>query len=232
MQNREESNMGILSIQDVRYQYKNKYQTVEALKGIDYEFEKSKVYALVGKSGSGKTTLLSLMAGLDLPTKGDILFDGVSTKAMDRDKYRREDATVIYQTFNLLPLLTVLENVMYPMELKGIKKDVAREMAAQAISKVDLDPEVYANRLPVMLSGGERQRIAVARALAADAKVILADEPTGNLDEGNSANVMKLLTRLSHDEGYCVIIVTHDLNLADKADVILRISDGALSEIK
>lgn len=224
--------MGILSIQDVRYQYKNKYQTVEALKGIDYEFEKSKVYALVGKSGSGKTTLLSLMAGLDLPTKGDILFDGVSTKAMDRDKYRREDATVIYQTFNLLPLLTVLENVMYPMELKGIKKDVAREMAAQAISKVDLDPEVYANRLPVMLSGGERQRIAVARALAADAKVILADEPTGNLDEGNSANVMKLLTRLSHDEGYCVIIVTHDLNLADKADVILRISDGALSEIK
>ncbi len=163
--------MSILSIQDVRYQYKNKYQTVEALKGIDYEFEKSKVYALVGKSGSGKTTLLSLMAGLDLPTKGEILFDGVSTKQMDRDKYRREDATVIYQTFNLLPLLTVLENVMYPMELKGIRKDVAREIAAQAISKVDLDPEVYANRLPVMLSGGERQRIAVARALASDAKV-------------------------------------------------------------
>ncbi len=224
--------MSILSIQDVRYQYKNKYQTVEALKGIDYEFEKSKVYALVGKSGSGKTTLLSLMAGLDLPTKGEILFDGVSTKQMDRDKYRREDATVIYQTFNLLPLLTVLENVMYPMELKGIKKDVAREIAAQAISKVDLDPEVYANRLPVMLSGGERQRIAVARALASDAKVILADEPTGNLDEGNSANVMNLLTRLSHDEGYCVIIVTHDLNLADKADVILKISDGSLSEQK
>ena len=224
--------MSILSIQDVRYQYKNKYQTVEALKGIDYEFEKSKVYALVGKSGSGKTTLLSLMAGLDLPTKGEILFDGVSTKQMDRDKYRREDATVIYQTFNLLPLLTVLENVMYPMELKGIRKDVAREIAAQAISKVDLDPEVYANRLPVMLSGGERQRIAVARALASDAKVILADEPTGNLDEGNSANVMNLLTRLSHDEGYCVIIVTHDLNLADKADVILKISDGSLSEQK
>ncbi|MBP7320359.1 MAG: ABC transporter ATP-binding protein [Lachnospiraceae bacterium] len=224
--------MSILSIQDVRYQYKNKYQTVEALKGIDYEFEKSKVYALVGKSGSGKTTLLSLMAGLDLPTKGEILFDGVSTKQMDRDKYRREDATVIYQTFNLLPLLTVLENVMYPMELKGIRKDVAREIAAQAISKVDLDPEVYANRLPVMLSGGERQRIAVARALASDAKVILADEPTGNLDEGNSANVMNLLTRLSHDEGYCVIIVTHDLNLADKADVILRISDGCLSEME
>ena len=224
--------MALLSIKDVKYQYKNKYQTVDALRGINFEFEERKVYALVGKSGSGKTTLLSLLAGLDVPTEGTITFEGRDTKKMDRDKYRREDATVIYQNFNLLPLLTVLENVMYPLELKGMKKSDAREIAAQAIAKVDLDPEVYANRLPAMLSGGERQRIAIARALATDSKMILADEPTGNLDEGNSANVMDILTKLSHEEGYCIIIVTHDLNLAAKADVIVRIIDGVLYEEK
>lgn len=220
--------MGILSLDQVRYQYKNKYQTVDALKGISYEFEQGKVYALVGKSGSGKTTLLSLMAGLDLPTQGQIRFEGKATKEMDRDQYRREYATVIYQTFNLLPLLTVLENVMYPLELKGMAKSMAKEIAGVQIAKVGLDPEVYANRLPAMLSGGERQRIAIARALATDAKVILADEPTGNLDVENSKNVMEILTKLSHESGYCVIIVTHDMAIADKADTVLRISDGEL----
>ncbi|MEG0805785.1 MAG: ABC transporter ATP-binding protein [Lachnospiraceae bacterium] len=220
--------MGILKLNDVCYQYKNRYQTVDALKGISYDFNESKVYAIVGKSGSGKTTLLSLLAGLDLPTSGDIEFQGTSTKKMDRDTYRREYATVIYQTFNLLPLLTVLENVMYPLELKGMSAKSAKEIAGERIAKVGLDPEVYANRFPAMLSGGERQRIAIARALATDAKVILADEPTGNLDVENSKNVMEVLTGLSHEGGYCVIIVTHDMALAEKADICLRVSDGKL----
>ena len=190
--------MSILAIKDVSYQYKNKYQTVQALDEVNFQFEEGKVYAMVGKSGSGKTTLLSLMAGLDLPTTGEIVFGETSTRQMDRDQYRREDVTVIYQTYNLLPLLTVLENVMYPLLLRGVSKKDAREIAAQNIRKVDMEPEIYANRLPGRLSGGQRQRIAIARALATQSKVILADEPTGNLDEKNSENVMEILTKLSH----------------------------------
>lgn len=220
--------MSILTINDVSYQYKNKYQTVQALNGVNFNFEEGKVYAMVGKSGSGKTTLLSLMAGLDLPTNGEVLFEDKSTKDMDRDCYRREHVTVIYQTYNLLPLLTVLENVMYPLLLRGVDKKDAREIAAKNIAKVDLNPEIYGNRLPGMLSGGERQRIAIARALATQSKVILADEPTGNLDEKNSENVMEILTKLSHENGYCIVVVTHDMNLAKKADITVRISDGKL----
>lgn len=220
--------MSILAIKNVSYQYKNKYQTVQALDEVNFQFEEGKVYAMVGKSGSGKTTLLSLMAGLDLPTTGEIVFGETSTRQMDRDQYRREDVTVIYQTYNLLPLLTVLENVMYPLLLRGVSKKDAREIAAQNIQKVDMEPEIYANRLPGMLSGGQRQRIAIARALATQSKVILADEPTGNLDEKNSENVMEILTKLSHENGYCIVVVTHDMNLARKADVIIRISDGKL----
>lgn len=220
--------MSILTIKEVAYQYKSKYQTVKALDGVNYQFDEGKVYAMVGKSGSGKTTLLSLMAGLDLPTTGDVLFENKSTKEMDRDCYRREHVTVIYQTFNLLPLLTVLENVMYPLLLRGVSKRDAKEIAGRNIAKVDLDPEQYGNRLPGMLSGGERQRIAIARALATQSKVILADEPTGNLDEKNSENVMDILMKLSHEHGYCIVVVTHDMNLAKKADKVVRISDGKL----
>lgn len=215
----------MLKIENVAYTYKSKYQTVKALKGITYEFEPGKFYALIGRSGSGKTTLLSLLAALDLPSEGQVVYEDKTTAEIDRDLYHRDSVAVIYQSYNLLPLLSVMENVTFPMELKKVPD--ARKIAEEKLRAVGLD-ETYFKRLPAMLSGGEQQRVAIARALASDAKIILADEPTGNLDTENSEIVIDLLQKLAHEEGYCVIVVTHDLSIADKADEVLRLKDGCL----
>ncbi len=221
--------MGILSLQNASYTYRSKYQTVKAVRGASFEFEQGSVYAIIGKSGSGKTTLLSLLAGLDLPTEGNVLFDGTSTKKLNRDLYRRQDVAVIYQGFNLFPLLTVLENVMYPLELQGKKVSEAKKRAIEMLHVVGLVDAQF-KRYPSMLSGGEQQRVAIARALASNAKVILADEPTGNLDVENSGNVVEMLVQLAHERNCCVIIVTHDLAVSKLADVCLRMRDGVLNE--
>ncbi|MGI6366188.1 MAG: ABC transporter ATP-binding protein [Bacillota bacterium] len=221
--------MNILTLQDVSYIYKNKYQKVRAVKDISYAFQLGKVYAIVGKSGSGKTTLLSLLAGLDLPSTGHVVYGDTPTQKLDRNRYRREDVAVIYQAYNLFPLLTALENVMYPLELQGMKAKEAKVRAAEMIRSVDLTDAVF-KRFPSMLSGGEQQRIAIARALAAEPKVILADEPTGNLDTENGANIVNLLISLAHEKNCCVIIVTHDPSIANQADVVLRMRDGEVIE--
>ena len=217
----------MLKIEDLAYTYKSKYQTVKALKGITYAFEPGKFYALIGKSGSGKTTLLSLLAALDIPTEGRVVFEDKTTAEIDRDLYHRDTVAVIYQSYNLLPLLSVMENVTFPLELKKVPN--ARNIAEEKLRAVGLD-ETYFKRLPAMLSGGEQQRVAIARALASDAKIILADEPTGNLDTENSEIVIDLLQKLAHEEGYCVIVVTHDLSIADKADEVLKLKDGCLMQ--
>ncbi len=217
--------MSILELQDVHYTYQTQYQKVEALKGITHSFDPGLVHAIVGKSGSGKTTLLSLMAGLDLPTSGEVLCEGVPTAKMKLEQYRREKVAVIYQSFRLFPLLTVAENVMYPMELRGIRPKEAKGRAAQLVERVGLPPEAL-DRYPTMLSGGEQQRVAIARALGMDTKILLADEPTGNLDTANGENVFAILQALAHDNGYCVVIVTHDLGLAERADRVLELRDG------
>ena len=221
--------MSILPINDVQYTYQSKYQKVQALRGLTLSFEPGKLYALVGRSGSGKTTLLSLMAGLDLPTGGEIDFEGKPLSGLDRDLYRRDDVAVIYQSYNLLPLLTVEENVAFPLELKKLPREEIRKTAQEKLRLVGLD-EGYFKRLPAMLSGGEQQRVAVARALAAQARVILADEPTGNLDTDNASKVIELLRTLAHEQGVCVIVVTHDLSIADRADAVFRLKDGQLDE--
>jgi len=219
--------MSVLKIEDLAYTYKSKYQTVKALKGITYAFEPGKFYALIGKSGSGKTTLLSLLAALDIPTEGRVVYADKTTAEIDRDLYLRDTVAVIYQSNNLLPLLSVKENVTFPLELKKVPD--ARKIAEEKLRAVGLD-ETYFKRLPAMLSGGEQQRVAIARALASDAKIILADEPTGNLDTENSEIVIDLLQKLAHEEGYCVIVVTHDLSIADKADEVLKLKDGCLMQ--
>lgn len=217
--------MPILEVKDVRFSYSDRYQHQEVLKGVSCAFETGKLYALVGKSGSGKSTLLSLMAGLMLPESGEILFNGTPTSQIEPARYRRENAAVIYQSFRLLPLLTVEENITYPMELRGVKARAARARAAELMKKVDLAPELL-NRFPNMLSGGEQQRVAVARAISMDSKLLLADEPTGNLDSENSARIIDLLLALAHEDGFCVIVVTHDPEIAAKADAVLRMRDG------
>ncbi len=221
--------MAIIEVKNVKYRYENKYQTVHALNGVNCSFEEGSLYALVGKSGSGKSTLLSLMAGLMLPTEGEILFGGKPTSSIDLNRYRRENAAVIYQSFRLLPLLTVEENVTYPMELRGFKGKKARERAEKLIEKVGL-PESVLNRFPNMLSGGEQQRVAIARAMSMDTRLLLADEPTGNLDTENSRRIIDLLLDLAHEEGYCVVVVTHDPEISSRADVTYRIRDGILYE--
>lgn len=219
-----------LALENISYSYKTKYQTVQAVKEASCLFEQGKFYAIVGKSGSGKSTLLSLVSGLETPESGRITADGEDISRVDLDRYRRDTVSVIYQNYNLFPLLTVLENVMYPLSLKKVPKGEAVRRASEALEKVGLDGSFH-KRLPAMLSGGEQQRVAIARTLACGSKVILADEPTGNLDGENSENIVGLLVSLAHEENCCVVVVTHDLSIAATADVVYRMDSGRLGSV-
>ena len=219
--------MSELRIENVNYRYKNAPRL--ALSSVSCVFQPGTVSAVVGPSGSGKTTLLSIMAGLDRPESGRVLLDGGDLAGMNLDAYRRRDVSVIFQAFQLFPLLTVMENVCYPMELSGVPTKSARERAKTLLESVGIGEEKF-RRFPANLSGGEQQRVAIARSLATGAGVLLADEPTGNLDGENSRNVVELLTRLAHEEGYCVIIVTHDPAIAEASDLVFRMADGVLEQ--
>lgn len=216
-----------IAVEHVSYTYQGKYQRVQALKNVSCTFERGRFYAVIGHSGSGKTTLLSMLAGLGSPTEGAVRVDGTPLTKIGAERHRRENVSVIYQAFNLFPLLTVLENVMYPMQIAGRPGREARERAARLLSSVGLTQGQY-RKLPAMLSGGEQQRVAIARALASEARTILADEPTGNLDTQNGEIVIGILRDLVECEGYCVIVVTHDLNIAARADIVYQMRDGNL----
>jgi putative ABC transport system ATP-binding protein len=218
--------MSNLTLENVTYKYRN--STSPAVNQVSCGFEPGKLYAIIGPSGSGKSTLLSMLAGLDLPNEGEILLEETSLKRLDLDRYRRENVSMIFQAFQLFPLLTVIENVCYPMELNGINPRDAMPRAEQLLISVGITPEQM-KRFPSNLSGGEQQRVAIARSLASGAKILLADEPTGNLDVANTENIMAILSKLAHEDGYCVIVVTHDLDVAKAADVTYRMTDGALS---
>lgn len=219
--------MGI-TLKSVSYSYQGKYQTVRAVNDVSYDFSEGKVYTIIGKSGSGKTTLLSLMAGLDLPVEGEILVDGKSTGNWDRNRMRRDVVSVIYQNYNLFPLLTVQENIQYPLGLKKMPKKEAIAVSREARARVELS-ESYDKRFPRHLSGGEQQRVAIARTLAQGCRIILADEPTGNLDSANSRNIVDIFCGLAHDDGCTVVIVTHDMAVAERSDVVIRMDDGRFS---
>lgn len=218
--------MAELKLSEVCYQYKNSKQKV--LKGISCDFQGGELCAIVGPSGSGKTTLLSILAGLDRPSEGKVYINGDDLTKLDLDAYRRERVAMIFQSFQLFPLLTILENVSYPMENNGIPKKEARERAGKLLLMLGITEEKH-KRFPSKLSGGEQQRIAIARALATGAKVLLADEPTGNLDRENTLHILDILKKFAHDEGYCVIVVTHDQEVASMSDRIWRMQDGLLT---
>ncbi|MBS6447747.1 MAG: ABC transporter ATP-binding protein [Clostridiales bacterium] len=219
--------MAILEITNLSYDYITKAGRVHAVKEATASFDTGVVYAIVGRSGSGKSTLMSLMAGLDVPKEGKILYEGVELASIDRDRYRREHVGMIFQSYYLLPQLTAVENVELALELSKYAGN-RRERAMEMLSLVGITKEQFRKRSPEF-SGGEQQRIAVARAIAADPSVILADEPTGNLDNENSLNIVGILGDLAHRFGKCVIIITHASEVAERADMTLHMNDGYLS---
>jgi ABC-type lipoprotein export system ATPase subunit len=218
--------MSELTLQQVSYRYPGGSRY--ALDGISGTFSAGKLYAVIGPSGSGKSTLLSLMAGLDRPTEGSLQLNGSDYRSLNLDRCRRQEIAMIFQAFQLFPLLTVLENVCFPMEANGVKQKEAKAKAKELLTSVGISEEQH-KRYPANLSGGEQQRVAIARALSSGAGIILADEPTGNLDTANGNQVMEILLRLAHEEGRCVIVVTHDMDIAAQADEVWRMKDGALA---
>ena len=221
----------VIEAVNVSYIYQTKYQKTKALSEVSCSFDRGKVYAITGKSGSGKSTFLSLLAGLDVPTEGTLSIAGEDMRKMNRDEYRLNRASVIYQAFHLFPLLTVMENVMFPMQMKHISEKEAGARAEEYLKKVGL-PETLYKKMPSMISGGEQQRVAIARAIASGGEIILADEPTGNLDSQNEKVIVELLCRLAHEDNYAVIVVTHNEAVAAVADVVYGMSDGVLSVVR
>ena len=218
----------MLKLENICYRYKNSDRDV--LKEVSASFEAGKITAIVGPSGSGKTTLLSIMAGLDKPLTGTAYIEDDDLATLDLFQYRRERISMIFQAFQLFPLLNAIENVRYPMEMNKTKKSDANKKAVELLESVGIDTPKQ-GRYPANLSGGEQQRVAIARALSGGAKVILADEPTGNLDIANGDAVISILKKLAHDDGYCVIVVTHNLEIAEASDVVYRMSDGVLTGV-
>lgn len=212
--------MSVLILENVSYSYDKK---TKVLDNINYTFEKGKLYVICGRSGSGKTTLLSLLSGLVSPTTGKILLNGKDISKIDRYKYRSNYVGVIFQSFNLLQHLTAVENVELSMRASGKRIPNKRKKALEILDAVELD-ETFAKRRILKLSGGEMQRVAIARALAYDPNIILADEPTGNLDLVTQEEILNILKRLAKEENKCIIVVSHSPDVAATADVIYELA--------
>ena len=222
--------MKILTLKNVSYKYEGTNKNV--ISGVNAEFNAGKVHAIVGKSGSGKSTLLSLIAGLDTTSGGIIQYLDKDLKELDRDAYRASNIGVIFQAYNLLTNATAVENIVLSMNISnnGTLKN-KKELAYTFLEKVGLERE-KANRKVLKLSGGEQQRVGIARALSHNPDILIADEPTGNLDNETEDDVLKMLTSFARDDGKCVIIVTHSKKVASIADVTLGMRDGTLSTVK
>ncbi len=221
----------ILKLERVSYTYMSKNNPVLAVRDVCASFELGKFYSITGRSGSGKTTLLSLIAGLDKTSSGDIIFNEKSLKKIDRDNYRSNNIGIVFQSFNLLPQLTALENVSLAIDISKCSSKNKQKRALDLLNKVGID-EIKAKRRVLKLSGGEQQRVAIARALSTNPKLILADEPTGNLDSDTSNTIINLLMDIAHKENKCVIMITHSKSIAKKTDEIYGMKDGVLLPIK
>ena len=206
--------MSVLEMNNIRYSYDNKRNV---LNGINMALEEGKMYAILGQSGCGKTTLLSLLGGLDSPIDGQILYDGQDIEKLGLANHRKNNVAFIFQSYNLIDYLTPKENVALTAKLPP----------QPILERVGLTEE-ECKRNVLKLSGGQQQRVAIARALASDTKVILADEPTGNLDEDTAAEIISILKGCAHEMNKCVIIVTHSNDLAKQADTIFRVKKGKL----
>ena len=204
--------MSVLFLQIISFSYGR----TPVLKDISYEFEKGKMYCIIGKSGAGKTTLLSLLSGLAAPNAGEIIYDGKNVAKIDKYTFRSRYIGVVFQSFNLITKYTALENVVLSMDVSGAKIKNKKQKALQILESVGLD-EDEANRRVLKLSGGQQQRVAIARALSYDPDIILADEPTGNLDRDTQKEIMEIFRELAN-QGKCVILVSHSPDVAAMCD--------------
>ena len=213
--------MNILEVKDLLYYYQDGSKKRIILEGVNASFERGKFYTILGESGSGKTTFLSLISALDAPKEGVILYEGKDIREIGYERYRRNMIAIVFQNYNLVQYMTAVENVLVAMGIteNRIEGDY-KEVAYGLLEKVGIDRQT-ANRRVTRLSGGEQQRTAIARALSTNVDIIMADEPTGNLDHDTSEGIIELFMNLAHKMNKCVIMVTHDLNIAEKSDVIL-----------
>lgn len=218
--------MAILEVKDLNFTYDGEKFV---LKDINMEFENGIMYGIYGKSGAGKSTLLSLLAGLEKTKNGTILYDGQDVDFISREKYRSSAVGIIFQSYNLLPQYTALENVILSMNISGIKENNKEEKALKLLEKVGIDTD-KAKRRVLQLSGGEQQRVSIARALSYDSKIILADEPTGNLDKDNEDEIINILKDLAHKEKKCVIVVSHSPNVKKHVDQLFMLDKGKLKD--
>lgn len=216
----------ILAFQNIQYWYQNPESKI--LNDVSQTFEAGKFYTIVGRSGSGKTTFLSLAGGLDSPNQGDIYYKDQNIRKMGLQKYRNKGVSIIFQSYNLLTYMTALQNVLTAMEITKVRKRNKKKVALEMLAKVGIT-EAMAKQKVLTLSGGQ-QRVAIARALCCETELIVADEPTGNLDDKSSKEVITIFQNLAHDVGKCVIMVTHDLEIAKVSDVMLTLKAGKFLE--
>lgn len=219
----------MIELVEVYKVYRTQFYEVHALNGVTMKIEKGDFVAIMGPSGSGKSTLLHLIGCLDRPTKGRVVINGVETSKLgdnELTRLRRDAIGFIFQQYNLVPTLTAMENVELPMIFKRISKEERRKRAFELLKLVGI--EEIANRKPSEISGGQQQRVAIARAMANEPKILLCDEPTGNLDSKTGRQVMEIVRKMNEEKEVTVVLVTHDLSLADYADRIVRIRDGKI----
>lgn len=221
----------MIKLENISKEYRMGEEIIHAVSGVSMEIREGEFVALVGPSGSGKSTMMHLIGGLDTPTSGRVIVDGQNlSSASDKElsRYRNEKIGFVFQAFNLHPTYTATENVALPLIFSGIGQSNRMKMAAEALDIVGLAER--ASHRPNQLSGGERQRVSIARALVTQPKILLADEPTGNLDSKNGKHVMELLSQLNKEKGITLIIVTHDMEIAKEAGRIIKMRDGKIVE--
>ena len=225
--------MTILETRDLYFTYPDGENRKVILNEVNVSFEKGKFYTILGASGSGKTTFLSLIAALDKPEKGEILFNGEDIGKIGLEKYRRNNIGIVFQSYNLIPYMNGLENVMVAMSITDNKiEGNMKDKALEILESVGIDGTKATRRIN-RLSGGEQQRVAIARAISTNVEVIVADEPTGNLDGKTSETIIELFKELAHQRNKCVIMVTHSEKIAEQSDVILKLNtDTQNFEIK
>ncbi|MDT1940873.1 MULTISPECIES: ABC transporter ATP-binding protein [Carnobacterium] len=197
---------------------------------VNLTFDQGVLYSILGSSGSGKTTFLSLISGLDKPKEGEILYEGKAINKMGLTNFRNQKVSIVFQAYNLLPYMTALENIVTAMEITKSKERDKKNYALQMLKRVGID-EALAKKNVMHLSGGQQQRIAIVRAMCCDTKFIVADEPTGNLDEETSRDIIRLFQELAHKENKCIILVTHEQEVAKESDVCIQLKDKQFSII-